>query len=176
MSTTTITAGVANSNTIVIMNGGAISAGGPVTVAPGKDYIGFDGAGQPYVKEADKASYGVAEVNAAGDFDVDGVDRPVVKGGDIVTDLAGVSYDGLKGGGNNITRRPIHYSESRKTVHIVSWNYATGEPTYDSPAVTTDSFGTDDAARPTRAIPGEFVYKGGSNTPVNANYGAKTGG
>ena len=38
------------------------------------------------------------------------------------------------------------------------------------------TFATDEAATPTRAVPGEFVYKAGGLNPVQANYPARTNG
>jgi hypothetical protein len=170
-----IEANVQNSNTIVVLNGGNISANGPVTVAPGIDYMGFDSKGQPYVAEGDKTSFGISEVNAAGNWDVDGSEDLIAKGGGVTSQLAGVSYNGLKSGGVNMQRQ-VNKRESVKTVHILSWDYATGAATYGTPAVTTDALGNDDAARMTRAIPGEFVYIANGKTPVNDTYDAKTGG
>lgn len=43
------------------------------------------------------------------------------------------------------------------------------------PQTSTDSFGNDDAARPSRSVPGELVYKLGQKVPVQADYSAKNG-
>lgn len=72
-------------------------------------------------------------------------------------------------------RRIIHRTESKYTRRIVTagWNYVTGNYiTY--PTSASDSFSTDDASRPTRAIPGEFVYLETGQTPTQDNYDAKT--
>jgi hypothetical protein len=77
--------------------------------------------------------------------------------------------------------RSIHKIESRRVVRKATamragnFNLITGKFTVN-PTSTTDSFGSDVAASPTRAVPGKLVYKLGSYAPVSANYKAKTGG
>lgn len=70
----------------------------------------------------------------------------------------------------------IHKSESRRTRLSVTagWNYVTGKP-LTTPTVQLDSFGNDDAARPTRTLPGEFVIKeSNKRAPSMKDYPAKT--
>lgn len=75
----------------------------------------------------------------------------------------------------------IHKIESRRVVRKSTamrsgyFNLITGKFT-TNPTSATDSFGSDVAASPTRAVPGVLVYKLGPATPVSANYKAKTGG
>jgi len=97
--------------------------------------------------------------------------------------LNGASSDLLNSPGihRTVTRRSIHVKENRRSYHITSWNYETGVATKG--AGTNDSFGTDDAARPTRALPGEYVYSdhglagtGALAIPLRADYEAKTSG
>lgn len=74
--------------------------------------------------------------------------------------------------------RSIHKRESFKVSRIATairanyFNRYTGLWT-TSPTSTTDSPGSDNAATPTRAIPGELVYKLGQPVPVMADYSAK---
>ena len=51
-------------------------------------------------------------------------------------------------------------------------NTNTGAP-YSVPSVT-DTFATDNAANPTRNVPGSLVYTIGSREPVSSNYSKKT--
>ena len=75
--------------------------------------------------------------------------------------------------------RSIHKRESFKVSRIATairanyFNRYTGLWT-TSPTSTTDSPGSDNAATPTRAAPGEFVYKLGQPVPIMADYSAKT--
>lgn len=75
----------------------------------------------------------------------------------------------------------IHKIESRRVVRKATamragyFNFVTGKFT-TNPVSATDSLGNDVAASPTRAVPGQLVYKLGGTTPVTANYKAKTGG
>jgi len=85
-------------------------------------------------------------------------------------------------------RRSIHKLEHMRTVRVATairagyWNVYTGKWTTD-PAVADDAptWGTDDAATPTRAKPGELVYRhsgmsDGTYGPVQKDYPAKTNG
>lgn len=92
------------------------------------------------------------------------------------TKIAGLSDNTLKYPGvesDTFVRPQINRAESRRTRKIVTagWNYVTGQPS-SNPAVSTDTFGNDDASRPTRSIPGEFVYHEGKGTPTQADYRA----
>lgn len=77
--------------------------------------------------------------------------------------------------------KSIHKIESRRVVRKATamrngdFNFITGSFT-SNPTSATDSFGSDVAASPTRAVPGKLVYKLGPVTPVSVNYKAKTGG
>ncbi len=98
----------------------------------------------------------------------------------MTTTLAGIADTTLlTGGADFANRRSINYNESNYTLHAVSssWNYVTGAFLYNPPPVSNDSYGTDDAARPTRAIPGELQYSEGTGPiPTQKDYSAKTGG
>lgn len=75
---------------------------------------------------------------------------------------------------NNI--QSIHKKESYRSRLIVTagWNYVTGRP-LTTPTAQSDSFGNDDAARPSRAVPGEFIIKkNNSPDPSMMDYSAKT--
>lgn len=54
------------------------------------------------------------------------------------------------------------------------FNLYTGKWTVN-PTPVTENPGTDNAATPTRSVPGELVYKTGASLPVRDNYKAKTG-
>lgn len=77
-------------------------------------------------------------------------------------------------------RDAIHGHTETERIHITSIAYATGIATDGGNAGDNVSFNADNAATPTRAIPGEFVYLA---TPVfftatsnQFDYPAKTGG
>ena len=95
----------------------------------------------------------------------------------------------LKGFGADYgIRRSINKLEHMRTVRVATairagyWNVYTGKFT-TAPTVADDAptWGTDDAANPTRAIPGELVYRvsgqpDGTNGVVQKDYPAKTNG
>jgi len=69
--------------------------------------------------------------------------------------------------------------------HITAMDYGTGRATRGGSAGNAFNYvqagdgstaATDDAANPTRAIPGELVYMHGALTPKQDDYKAKTGG
>jgi hypothetical protein len=66
--------------------------------------------------------------------------------------------------------------EQVRRTHEATWNWITGQPA--TRTTETDYAGvsgtTDHAARPTRAIPGEFVILEGQKIPSYKDYGAKT--
>jgi hypothetical protein len=85
-------------------------------------------------------------------------------------------------------RRSIHKLEHMRTRRVATairagnWNIYTGQFT-TAPVVADDAptWGTDEAATPTRAIPGELVYRhsgmpDGTYGPVQKDYPAKTNG
>lgn len=104
---------------------------------------------------------------------------PVAK--KVTTSLSGVSNTYLRSGaGNPGGLRSIHKIESIKTRKLTTairtnkFNEYSGEFESGYPQSSTDSFGTDDAANPTKSVPGELTYKIGKKVPVQADYEAKT--
>lgn len=109
----------------------------------------------------------------------------------ITTTLAGsVSNSFLRSGGSDLgSRRSIHRQEKVRTTRTTTairagyWNIYTGRWT-TSPTTAVDSFwdiandttsatSTDNAADPTRSVPGELTYKLGQKVPVSTTYSAK---
>lgn len=74
---------------------------------------------------------------------------------------------------SNQISRPIAFTEGTRRINITSWNAVTGAATYGGNRGDAVSFGTDDAANPTRAIPGELVIAIGGATPSQLNYPAR---
>lgn len=97
------------------------------------------------------------------------------------TGLAGVSNTFLRSGASApSTRRVVNKTESVRTnryataIRNGNYNLYTGQFS-SAPTVAVDSFGTDNAASPTAAVPGKLVYKLGNPVPVSKNYAAKPG-
>lgn len=109
----------------------------------------------------------------------------------LTEELAGVANTVLVTGASDFgQRRSINKFEAVRNTFLHSWTWtSTGEGVlaytytknnsttglYDIADATDDPTTGDNAAMPTRAVPGELVYRHGSNTPVQANYRAKTG-
>jgi hypothetical protein len=79
-------------------------------------------------------------------------------------------------------RRPVHRFYGYQRLNITSWDYVTGAATVGGNAgVTVLASGldgvtgqlADDAANPTNAVPGEFVYRDGSANPIQDEYKAR---
>jgi len=69
--------------------------------------------------------------------------------------------------------RAIPFMESARVYGSgvnTTWNYETGAITKDVNAGQSVSFGTDHAARPTNAVPGELTYKTAAKLPVANDY------
>lgn len=110
----------------------------------------------------------------------------------LTTTLAGsVSNTFLRSGASDLgSRRSIHRQEKVRTTRTTTairagyWNIYTGTwsttPTtavdnfWDIANDTTSSTSTDQAATPTRSVPGELTYKLGQPSPVSVDYAAKT--
>jgi len=77
--------------------------------------------------------------------------------------------------------RSIHKLETLTTQRITTairankYNRYTGAWDAGFPANAVDSLNTDDAANPTRSVPGELTYKTSAPLAVNDNYKAKNG-
>jgi len=96
------------------------------------------------------------------------------------TSLAGISNTFLRSGSSNPNeRRTVNKTESVRTrrsatsIRNGNFNIYNGLFT-SSPTVAVDSFGTDTAASPTAAVPGQLVYKIGNPVPFTKNYAKKT--
>lgn len=111
----------------------------------------------------------------------------------VTTSLSGVANTKLLSGGSDFGRmRSIHKLEATRFSFLSgrSWSVdSDGRVVYTHTTTAGGANGgwwsisgnadgtssTDDAATPTRSIPGELVYKSMKNAPVTANYTAKTG-
>lgn len=97
------------------------------------------------------------------------------------TEIAGQNSTTLNSAGSTpVLTTSINKIESLTTVKTATgirdnkYNRYTGVWDNGYPQTSTDSLGNDDAARPTRSLPGELVYSLGK-TPVQADYPAKNG-
>lgn len=139
-------------NGATVSRGGAITTGSPVTNAPDSTVQGYQkGNGSVVIA---KASQGTGKAVSANAFS-----RNMVSGQYIMMRygyLAGSATNFMNSGAGDFGRRAIHSLTTRETYHITSWNYVTGAATKG--VNTTDDFGADHAAAPTRAVPGEFQY------------------
>lgn len=167
-------------NGATVPRGGAIATGGPVTSAPDNLTQGYNskGVGGTSVISQTGSNIGTQKAVSANTFA-----RTMVAGQFVMMRygyIAGSQTNFLNSAAGDFGRRSIHYKENRRSYHITSWSYTTGAATKGAP--TNDDFGRDDAARPTRAIPGELTFtdhglaKSGSlAVPLNTDYPAKTG-
>lgn len=100
----------------------------------------------------------------------------------VTSTLAGIANTALRSGGSDGYRRSIHKVEAARTTRFATairagyWDEFNGVWT-TAPTVANDisDWGTDQAATPTYAVPGELVYRDGSPLPIQDDYKAKTG-
>ncbi len=162
----------------VIPRGGATTAGSPVTVADNLTQ-GFTsrGVGGTTVLSKTGNNIGTTKAVSGADFQ-----RQMFPGQYVMMRygyIAGSNSVFLNSGAADFGRQSIHYKTTRKTRHITSWDYKTGVATTGAP--TTDDFNADNAATPTRAIPGELQYTdhgmarfGALAVPIMDDYKPKT--
>ena len=93
------------------------------------------------------------------------------------SELAGVSNTALRSGADvpslveGIHRlRVLRTRRFTTAIRANKYNRFTGQFDVGYPAVAVDSLATDNAATPTRGVPGQLVYKLGQPVPVTNNY------
>lgn len=102
----------------------------------------------------------------------------------VASKVNNVSNTVLLFGSDRAGRRAINPLVKTHRYHITSIDYKTGIATKGGNAGDVSNYvkmdgttaASDDAANPTRAIPGELVYMYGALTPKQDDYKAKTGG
>lgn len=170
-----ISANSLNDNGATVLMGGDIDTdNNTVTNAPNESILGAGRKPQPGPVQSATANIGTTKANTNGNFATMPAGHYIVKGGNITTDLAGVSYTLMQG--NSVQIKSIKSQLTRKTVLIDSWNYATGEATFNASNPSDDDFDIDSAhTLPTRAVPGNLVYLVTGATPSTVAYKEKTG-
>ena len=110
-----------------------------------------------------------------GTFTYQNSDEFVIRG--VSNKLSGVTTSIVRIPGSDYQRKSVHTFKSDTRWHITGWNYVTGAPTYGGSrgaAVYTKNMSdanlTNGEALPTRAIPGELVYRTGAPLPVQDDY------
>jgi hypothetical protein len=155
--------------------GGAVINGGTTTILDSVDLgysdVGVFGSSVADGTDTDKAL-------SAGTFSYNN-QSPIAKR--VTETLSGVTNTVLQSGADQPGLiRSIHKLEVVRTRRLTTairagyWNIYSGSFT-TPPTVAVDTFATDEAATPTRSVPGELTYKTGAPTPVNDNYKEKTG-
>lgn len=102
----------------------------------------------------------------------------VLRAMNATSSLAGVANSVLNSPSSDYGRESIHYQKVQRyaNLHTFSWtanrdNSPTYTATYDT---GTTAEQTDNAAHPTRALPGQLVYRNGSPLPIQDTYKPKT--
>lgn len=157
-----------------VNNGGTMKANGTAEVlntnATAVEKVGVFGSTVVDNDTADKAlDAGVFAYNHS---------RPISKR--MTTELADVATDVLKTTGSDPANiRSIHKLEVLRTRRLTTairankYNRYTGQWDEGFPVVAVDSLDEDNAATPSRSVPGTLVFKYGSPTVSNANYSSK---
>lgn len=175
--TKAITANAIKNNGATVFYGGNV----PSTSRVVTNVLGLTAAGYRSGKHGsvvpNSVSYGVYPVNNTGNFAKMTVGKYVTM--KQATELAGLATTKLLFGANADVRLSINKVESMRTSFLSGWSFSASSEAGARVSYTYSnknlSFGNDDAARPTRAIPGELTYNKGASTPTNDDYKAKTG-
>lgn len=168
-----VSANPTRDNGATVLMGGPIDSSPTVTNAPDTAILGAGRKPQPGPVKS--ANVGTTHANASGAFAVLAAGHYVMKGGNITTQLAGVAYRGLRGGGNPNQIRGLHTLLTRSTVLIDSWNYATGVATFNESNPSSDDFDAGSYAESTRALPGNLIVNDAGAGPSTKAYQEKTG-
>lgn len=103
---------------------------------------------------------------------------PLMKG--ITSELAGASNSAISSvGGNPDNVRSIHQLEVLRTTRTTTalranaWDEVNGVWESGYPVTAVDTLAADDAANPTRAVPGSLNYLSGAPTATSVNYSPK---
>ena len=75
-------------------------------------------------------------------------------------------------GSNNMEDQAINYITGVYLTNVSDWSYVSGIPL--SSTAVNYSYGADDAATPTRAVPGELIYQETGGVPTSGEYVART--
>lgn len=159
----------------VVLEGGDIASGGPITVAPGYTTTSFRSGvhgAHPVVSTGGmvkaKSTYTFAYKQVATQF----------IGHRYAGYINGTANTLLETGSSDTSQhRSINRLNTTRRYNITAWSYVTGAATKGGNAGDEVDFGSDHAATPSRAIPGEFVYMEGKGNDVGAtqdDYDAKT--
>lgn len=163
-----VTKSSTKNNSGSVLNGGKTSELASVDL--GYSNVGVFGSSVTDGTDTDKAL-------SAGTFSYNN-QKPVAKR--LTKKLSGVNNDYLSSGAavpENI--RSIHKLEVSRTRKLTTairageWNMYSGKWS-TKPSVVVDTLSTDNAASPSRSVPGELVYKTGAFDPVQDTYKPKT--
>lgn len=160
--------------TSTVNNAGTMLAHGTSTAldstSPAPVKVGVFGSTPVDNDDADKALSG-------GTFAHDHV-KPITKR--VTTELGGVSSDVLDTTGSNPGLvRSIHKLETLRTRRMTTairnnkWNEYSGKWDANFPVTAVDTLGTDNAAEPTREVPGTLNFLYGAPTASGVNYSPK---
>lgn len=156
----------------VLLGGNATTSGATPAVSNvlGKGSLNYHSGRYGASVPVYSATSGNKKAVSAGNWAKMVANQYVIKG--YCSYLGGVANTKLNSsvGAGNI-HKSIHAKTTRVTVHITSWNYATGVATKG--ANTTDDFGADNAATPTASVPGELTYLVTGLTPTQTDYEAR---
>jgi len=190
MATTTISGSTTRNNGATVLNGGNVDSTNAVTNSDTlMDVLHKAGAyaGRVLASTGTKWKPGVTTSKGSGALAYQpGADDPQFLIRTVASKVNNVSNTVLQSGASDKAgRRAINPIVKTHDYRITSINYVTGIATKHGSAGAVKNFvqtgdgstaASDDAANPTRAIPGELVYMHGSLTPKQDDYKAKTGG
>jgi hypothetical protein len=164
-------------NGATVVGAGNVPSGAPVSNVPTTaQVLGAHSGKNGSVVAQDNANVGTATVDSNGTWATMTAGTYVMRR--VSTTLAGVSHTILKSGGNSAgAHHSIHKRQAWRTTPISAFALFTGTATKGT--ATSDNFimnvtGDDDAATPTRAVPGELCYMVTGAAATTDEYAART--
>lgn len=164
------------------------NTGGIVTKSLGIETIGYHSGTHgsvvpgPATRGDSAPTIGAQEIRSSGNWGKTVAGSYVMRL--VTTTLAGLANTALQSPASNSNEyRPIRLRESQRSITYGIWNLLTNQPAtavshqfgfYSLSAGDLATSSVDNAAYPTRTIPGELTYLATGTTPTNADYKALT--
>lgn len=129
---------------------------------------------------AQTTTAGARKPYSAGTYGYQAKNKYVVRG--MSDTISGVTSSIVRIPGSDYYRNPLATFQGYRRINITSWNYVTGAATKGGNAGDLVKFHDIGANNdnltaepyPTRAVPGELVYRTGASLPVQDDYNPKT--
>lgn len=170
-----------------ILWAGNIPSNSPITNGPGLTFMIRSGVGENVAAGPDTgvsiglgtATYSTFKPVSAGVFNAQRAGQYIIP--TVTTQIAGLANTTLLSGASDFGRNSINRIKDIRITYLYQFQWAQlgnnlGSGVTITPSVkntANDTLGTDVAATPTRAVPGQLVFLETGKTPTTSNYKVK---